>query len=134
MCKRRPRRRRALLPLATNIMQRARPFPSRATEREKGERRPSSGTGLVSTTAPETHGPCSGLLVAKSLVYGPGPGCSWGDRASSLPRFNTYSRGFTHLSAARPAPGFFLPFSSLTVGTSVSSLLVGTQDSGLGTW
>jgi hypothetical protein len=91
----------------------------------------------------ETHGPCSGPPVAKSLVYGPGPGSSWGDRASSPPRFNTYSRGSTHLGAARPALGFFLSFDSLTVGTPVSNLkpgrwdlgprLVGTQDSRLET-
>jgi hypothetical protein len=91
----------------------------------------------------ETHEPCSGPPVAKSLVYGPGPGSSWGNRASSPPRFNTYSRGFTHMGAARPALGFFLSFGSLTIGTPVSNLklgrwdlgprLVETQDSGLGT-
>jgi hypothetical protein len=116
------------------------PFSSQATERKERDDqawvpRP------MSATAPETHGPCSSPPVAKSLVYGPGPGSSWGDRASSPPRFNTYSRGSTHLGAARPAPGFFLPFNSLTVGTPVSNLkpgcwdlgpgLVGTQDSGL---
>jgi hypothetical protein len=72
----------------------------------------------VSATAPETQGPCSGARapVAKSLVYGPGPGSSWGDRASSPTRFNTYSRGSTHLGAARPGPGFFLSFASLKPG------------------
>jgi hypothetical protein len=88
----------------------------------------------------ETQGPGSGPPVAKSLVYGPGPGSSWGDRASLPPRLNTYARGSTHLGAARPAPGFFLPFGSFTIGNPVSNLkpgswdlgpgLVGTRDSG----
>jgi len=43
----------------------------------------------VSATAPETHEPCSGPPVAKSLVYGPGPGSSWGDQASSPTWFHT---------------------------------------------
>ncbi len=90
----------------------------------------------------ETHEPYSGPPVAKSLVYGPRLGSSWGDRASSPPWFNTYSRGSTHLGATRLALGFFLPFGSLTVSTLVSNLkpghwdlgprLVETQDSGLG--
>jgi hypothetical protein len=81
----------------------------------------------------ETHGPCSGPPVAKSLVYGPGPGSSWGDRASSPTRFNTYSRGSTHLGVARPGPGFFLWFRSLKLGRwDLRPGLVGTQDSGLG--
>ncbi len=70
----------------------------------------------------ETHGHCSSPPVAKNLVYGPGPGFLWGDRASSPPRFNTYSHGSTYLGATRPTPGFFLPFDSLTVGTPVSNL------------
>jgi hypothetical protein len=53
-------------------------------------------------TAPETHKPCSGSPVAKNLVYGPGPGSSWGDRALSPTRFNTYSRGSTHLGCRNP--------------------------------
>jgi hypothetical protein len=122
---------------------RAQPLPF-SSYREKGERWPSSGTRADVGNSPlETHGPCSGPPVAKSLVYGPGPGSSWGDRASSPPRFNIYSRGSTHLGAAQPAPGFFLTFDSLTVGIPVSNLkhghwdlgprLVGTQDSRLGT-
>ncbi len=81
--------------------------------------------GRVSATAPETNGPCSGPPVAKSLVYGPGPGSSWGDWASSPPRFNTYSHGSTQLGAARLVPGFFLPFDFFTVGTPVSNLKPG---------
>ncbi len=54
----------------------------------------------------ETHRPCFGPPVAKSLVYGPGPRSSWGDQVSSPPRFNIYSRGSTHLSATQLAPGF----------------------------
>jgi hypothetical protein len=53
-----------------------------------------------------------------------------GNRASSSPRFNTYSRSSTHLGAARPRPGFFLPFGSLTVGTRVSNLKLGRRDLG----
>jgi hypothetical protein len=70
----------------------------------------------------ETHGAYSGPHVAKSLVYGPGLGFSWGDQASSPPQFNTYSRGSTHLGVAWPVPSFFLPFDFLTVGTPVSNL------------
>jgi hypothetical protein len=90
------------------------PAPSERKERDDRARVP----GPVSATAPETQGPCSGARapVAKSLVYGPGPGSSWGDRASSPTRFNTYSRGSTHLGAARPGPGFFLSFASLKPG------------------
>ncbi len=69
------------------------PFPSRETT-ELGY------PGRCRRQPPATHGPCSGPLVAKSLVYGPGPGSSWGDQASSPPWFNTYSRGSTHLGAA----------------------------------
>jgi len=76
----------------------------------------------------KTHGPCFGPPVAKNLVYGPGPG------SSSPPRFNTYSRGSTHLGTARPTPGFFLPFSSLKPWRWDLGLgLVGTQDSRLET-
>jgi hypothetical protein len=88
--------------------------------------------GPVSATAPETQGPCSGPPVAKSLVYGPRPGSSWGDRVSSPTRFNTYSRGSTHLGAARPGPDFFLSFESLKPGRwDLGPGLVETQDSGL---
>ncbi len=51
VCKQRPRRRRALLPLAANATQHASPFPSWATERKERDdwaRIP----GLVSATAP----------------------------------------------------------------------------------
>jgi hypothetical protein len=122
--------------------QRNMPAPSLLElQRERRETTELGYPGQCRRQTLETHGPCSGPPVAKSLVYGPGPGSSWGDWASSSPRFNTYSRGSTHLGAARPAPGFFLPFGSLTVGTPVSNLkpgcwdlgpgLVGTQDSGL---
>ncbi len=83
---------------------RASPFPSWATERKEREDR-ARVPGPVSVTAPDTQGPCSGPPVAKSLVYGPGPGSSWGDRASSPTRFNIYSRGSTHLSAAQDLQG-----------------------------
>jgi hypothetical protein len=98
--------------------QRASPFPSWVTERKERDDR-ARVPRPVSATAPETHGPCSGPPVAKSLVYGPGPGSSWGDRASSSIRFSTYSRGSTHLGAARPGPSFFYCSSlwSLGVGT-----------------
>jgi hypothetical protein len=87
----------------------------------------------VSATAPETHGPCFGPPVAKSLVYGSGPGSLWGDRASSPTLFNIYSRGSTHLGVARPGPGFCLSFGSLKPGRwDLGPGLVGTQDSGLG--
>ncbi len=86
--------------------QRASPFPFWATERKERDDR-ARVFGPVSTTAPETHVPYSGPPVAKSLVYGPGLGSSWGDRASSPTRFNTYSHGSTHLGAARPGPSFF---------------------------
>jgi hypothetical protein len=106
VCKWRPQRRRTPLPLATNATQHASPFPSQAGERKERDDR-ARVPRPVSATTPETHGPCSGPPVAKSLVHGPGPGSSWGDRASSPPRFNTYSRGSTHLGAVRPAPSFF---------------------------
>jgi len=94
---------------------------------------PSGSAGPVLATAPETHGPCSDPPVAKSLVYGPGPRSSWGDRASSPTRFNTYSHGSTHLGTARPGPSFFLSFGSLKPGRwDLGPGLVGTQDSGLG--
>jgi len=111
-------------------MQRANPFPSWAIE--KKERNDQARVpGSMSATAPKTHGPCSGPPVAKSLVYGPGPRSSWGDRASSLTWFDIYSRGSTHLSAARPGPGFFLSFGSLKPGRwDLGPGLVGTQDSG----
>ncbi len=137
VCKRRPWRRKASLPLAVNTTQHASPFPSRATEKKERDDR-ARVPEPVSATAPGN----TRALLAKSLVYDPGPGSSWGDRASSPPRFNTYSRGSTHLGAARPASGFFLPFDSLIVGTLVSNLkpgcwdlgpgLVETQDSELG--
>jgi hypothetical protein len=76
-------------------------------QRERRETTELGYPGRCRRQPPETHGPCSGPHVAKSLVYGSGPGSSWGDRASSSPRFNTYSRGCTHLVAARPAPSFF---------------------------
>ncbi len=107
------------------------PFPF-LSYREKGKRQPSSGT-RASVDASETHGPCSGPPVAKSLVYGPGLGSSCGDRASSPTQFNTYSRGSTHLRVARPGLGFFLSFGSLKPGRwDLGPRLVGTQDSGLG--
>jgi hypothetical protein len=87
--------------------QRVSPFPSSATERKERDDR-ARVSGPVLATAPETHGPCSSPPVAKSLVYGPGPGSSWGDRASSPTRFNTYSRGSTHLGATRPGQVFFI--------------------------
>jgi len=86
--------------------QRASPFPSWATEKKERDDW-AQVPGPVSATAPKIHGPCSGPPVAKSLVYGPGPMSSWGDRASSSTRFNTYSHGSTHLGAARLGPGFF---------------------------
>jgi hypothetical protein len=126
VCKRRPRRGRAPLPLAANATQRASLFPSRATERKERDDR-ARVPGPVSATAPGKT-----RSRAKSLVYGPGPGSSWGDRASSQPRLNMYSRGSTHLGAARPAPGFFLPFGSFTIGTPVSNLKPGCWDLGPG--
>ncbi len=111
-------------------------------QRERRETTELGYPGRCRRQSPETHGPCSGPPVAKSLVYGPGLGSSWGDWASSPPRFNTYSRGSTHLGVAWPALAFFLTFGSLTVGTPVSNLkpgrwdlgpgLVGTRDSRLG--
>jgi hypothetical protein len=84
----------------------------------------------MSATTPETHGPCFGPPVVKSLVYGSGLGFSWGDRASSPTRFNIYSRGFTHLGVAWPGPGFFLSFGSLKPGRwDLRPGLVETQDS-----
>jgi hypothetical protein len=59
-------------------------------------------------------------------------GSSWGDQASSPTRFNIYSRGSTHLGAARLGPSFFLSFGSLKLGRWDLGLgLVETQDSGL---
>ncbi len=78
----------------------------------------------MSTTAPETHGPCSGPPVAKSLVYDLGPGSLWGDQASSPTRFHTPRR--------RPARArFFLIVRvfeawALGLGTCIG------RDSGLG--
>jgi len=54
-------------------------------------------------TTPETHGPCSGPPVAKSLVYGPGPGSSWGDPASSPTQFKL-TPAVSHTWAS-PGPG-----------------------------
>jgi len=89
---------------------------------------PSGSARPVSAIAPETHGPCSSPPVANNLVYGPGPGSSWGDRASSPTRFNTYSRGSTHLGVARPGPCFFLWFRSLKLGRwDLRPGLVGTR-------
>jgi len=107
--------------------QRASPFwDTERKERDDRARVP----GLVSTTAPETHGPYSGPPVAKILVYGPGPRSSWGDRASSPTQFNTYSRGSTHMGAARPRPCFLLSFGSLKPGHwDLGPGLVRTQDS-----
>jgi hypothetical protein len=98
-------------------------------QRERRETTELGYPGRCQRQPPETHGPCFGSPVAKSLVCGPGPGSLWGDRASSPPRFNTYSRGSTHLGVARLAPGFFLSFDSLTVGTPVSNLKLGRWDS-----
>ncbi len=112
---------------------RARPCPAPSLfelQRERRETTELGYPGWCRQQPPETHGPCSDPPVAKSLVYGPGPGSSWGDRASSPPQFNTYSYGSTHLGAARPAPGFFLTFGSLTVGTLVSNLKPGRWDLG----
>ncbi len=132
VCKRQPRHRRVPLPLAPSLLE---------LQRERRETTEPEYSGRCRRQPPETHGPFSSPPVAKSLVYGPGPGSLWGDRASSPPRFNTYSRSSTHLGAARPTLGFFLPFGSLIVGTPVSNLkprrwdlgpgLVETQDSGL---
>ncbi len=106
----------------------ASPFPSWATERKERDDR-ARVPGPVLATASETHGPCFGPLVAKSLVYGPGPGSSWGDRASSPTLFNTNSRGSTHLGAARPELGFFGARPELGFFLSFESL-----KPGLGTW
>jgi hypothetical protein len=84
-------------------------------QRERREITELEYSGRCRRQPPETHKPCSDPPVAKSLVYGPGPGSSWGDRASSPPRFNTYFRDSTQLGAAQLAPGFFLPFDSFTV-------------------
>jgi hypothetical protein len=51
VCKRRPQRRRAPLPLAANATQLASPFPSRATERKERDDR-AWVPGPVSATAP----------------------------------------------------------------------------------
>jgi hypothetical protein len=75
-------------------------------QRERRETTELGYPGRCRWQPPETHEPCFGPPVAKSLVYGLGPGSLWGDRASSPPRFNIYSRGSTHLGAARPAPRF----------------------------
>ncbi len=83
---------------------RASPFPSWATEKKERDDR-TQVPGLVSATAPKTQGPCSNPPVAKSLVYGPGPGSSWGHRALSPTQFNTYSRGSTHLGTAQDLQG-----------------------------
>jgi hypothetical protein len=83
------------------------PLPFLSLERKERDDR-AWVPGPVLATAPETHGPCSGPLVAKSLVYGSRLVSSWGDRASSSTRFNTYSCGSTHLGAARPGPVFFI--------------------------
>jgi hypothetical protein len=100
-------------------------------QRERRETTELRYSGRCRRQHPETHGPCSGPPVAKSLVYGPGPGSSWGDRASSPPRFNTYSRSSTHLGAARLGPGFFLSFGSLKPRRwDLGPGLVGTQDWG----
>jgi hypothetical protein len=94
--------------------------------REKGERRPSSGTQANVGDSPGNTRAMFRSTRGKELGLWPGTWVFVGDRASSPTRFNTYSRGSTHLGVARPGPGFFLSFGSLGPG------LVGTQDSGLG--
>jgi len=102
-------------------------------QRERKETTELGYLGQCRRQPPETHGPCSSPPVAKSLVYGLGPGSSWGDWASSPPQFNTYSHGSTHLGAARPGLGFFLSFGFLKLGRwDLGPGLVGTQDSRLG--
>jgi hypothetical protein len=143
VCKRRPRCRRTSLPLAANATQRASPFPSRATERKERDDR-ARVLEPVSATAPGNTRALFRSTLGKELGLWPGTRVFMGDWASSPPRFNTYSHDSTHMGAARPAPGFFLPFGSLTVGTPVSNLkprcwdlglgLIETPDSGLGTW
>jgi len=123
MCKRKPRHRKASLPIAPSLLE---------LQRERREMTELRYPGWCRQQPLETHGPFSGPPVAKSLVYGPGPGFSWRNRASSSPRFNTYSRGSTHLGAARPTLGFFLPFGSLTISTPVSNLKPGRWDLGPG--
>ncbi len=103
--------------------QRNMPTPSLLKlQRERRETTELGYPGRCRWQPPETHGPCFGPPMAKSLVYGPRPESSWGDRASSPPRFNIYSRSSTHLGTAPPMPGFFLPFGYLTVGTPISNL------------
>jgi hypothetical protein len=122
----------------------ARPCPAPFLLELQRERRETTKLGYLGRCRrqpPKTHGPCSDPPVAKSLVYSPGPRSSWGDRTSSPPRFNTYSRNSTHLGAAWPTSSFFLSFDSLTVGIPISNLkpghwdlrpeLVGIQDSRL---
>jgi len=125
---------------------RAQPLPF-SSYREKGERRPSSGTQAGVGDSPRKHRPVSVTALGntralfrstrgKKLGLWPGTWIFVGDRASSPPRFNTYSYGSTHLGAAQPVPGFFLPFNSLAVGTLAWALGLGTwigRDLGLGT-
>ncbi len=85
-------------------------FPSWATKRKERHDR-AQVPRRVSVTALETHEPCSGPPVAKSLVCGSG--------------------GFTHLGITQPGPGFFLSFESLKLGRWDLGLeLVRTQDFG----
>jgi hypothetical protein len=104
--------------------------------REKGERRPSSGTRADVGDSLRKHTslvPVHLWQRAWFMAWDPGLRGETGLR---------HRPGSTHLGAARPAPSFFLLFGSLTIGTPVSNLkpacwdlgpgLVGTQDSGLG--
>jgi hypothetical protein len=57
-----------------------RPCPAPSLLELQGERRETTELGYLGRCRrqpPKTHGPCFGPLVAKSLVYGPGPGSSW---------------------------------------------------------
>ncbi len=122
------------LPMPSSLMPSPCPAPFLLElHKERRETTELGYSGQCRRQPPETHGPCFGPPVAKSLVYGSGPGSSWGDRASSPPRFNTYSCGSTHLGTARPTLGFFLSFGSLTIGTLVSNLKPGRWDLGLET-
>ncbi len=138
MCKRRPRRRRAPLPLAANATQRASPFLSRATAPSflelQSERRETTELGYPGRCPrqPQKHRPGSGPPVARSLVYGPGPGSGppvarslvYGPGPGSSWEIGLHYRPHTWAPLG-PRQGFFSAFDSFTIGTPVSNLKLG---------
>jgi hypothetical protein len=122
VCKRRPRRRRAPLPLAGNATQRASPFTERK-ERDDRARVP----GPASATAPRNTGPVPVHPWQGAWFMARDPGLR------GRPGFVT-----AHTPGAPPGPrqaapqGFFLPFGSFTIGTRVSNLKPGRWDLGPG--